>query len=404
MDNKDFEEKNEELTEETTEEMVEEVEEAVEEAEETVEEVEKAAEEIEEALFEQEMPEEQGEELAETGKKPKKPLGKVAVALITAVITAVIAVFGTMIALGEFPQIYNKYNKCTNTTGRTVKDIADQNGITVMKLLRQYGLPLDMPENTNEASASYLLTIGDVAEMNKLSVDELKEKLSLGEEVTDEAIWGAIEDDLTLAQYVGEANLEEFKKEYDLSDSTDLETKFKKVRSKVYKAMQKAENAVPEKDFNIIVKHSVLYNKYNDMGYIDTDGTTVADYAQSWGVSVEDFLKELGLPEDMPGNTSGNAFLNIMPIGTRAGGEEEFAELKEKYEIDDSVTMDTPWGEAMENVKLRHYVGEENFDRFKELYGFGDDVTLDTTWGEVRVRAEQKQKEMYAAQQAGEGR
>ena len=396
MENKDFEEKNEELTEETIGEVVEE---AAEEIEEAVEEVEEAAEAVEEALFEQseELPE---EEVAE--KKPRKPLGKVAVAVITAVITAVIAVFGTLIAVGKFPQIYNKYNKCTNLTGRTVKDIADKNGVTVIKLLRQYGLPLDMPENTNEASASYLLTIGDIAQMNKMSVDELKEKLSLGEEVTDEAIWGTIEDDLTLSQYVGEANLEAFKKEYDLSDSTDLETTFKKVRGKVYKAMKNAENAAQADDFKIIVKYSALYNKYNDMGYLDTDGITVADYAKSWGVSIEEFLQELGLPEDMPGNTSSNAFLNIMPIGTRAGGEEEFAELKEKYELDDSVTMETPWGEAVENVKLRHYVGEENFDRFKELYGFGDEVTLDTTWGEVRVRAEEKQKEAYKEKEAAE--
>ena len=153
-----------------------------------------------------------------------------------------------------------------------------------------------------------------------------------------------------------------------------------------------------DKDFNIVVKYSVLYNKYNNMGYLDIDGSTVSEIAEKSGMELADFLAEYGLPEDMPGNTSLNAAQNLAPIGILAGGEEGFAEIKEKLELDDSVTMDTPWGEALKNVKLKNYVGEENFENFKEEYGLGDEVTLDTTWDEVRRQVEQKQKEMYDAQ------
>ncbi len=411
MENKDFEEKNKEMTEETQE-----IQDALEEVEAQDE---QPANDLLEANEENE-PQEQGEESEEEmpvvfsdeqgeeelgffGEEPKKPMSKTSVVIITAIITAVLSVFCTMTLLGQFPQIYNKYNKSTDVTGRTIKTIAEKNNITPVKLLRQYGLPLDMPENTNETSASYYLTVGDVAKINKLSVSWIKEQLALGEEVTDEAIWGKVEDGLTLEQYIGKDDFEEFKKEYDLGDSVKPETKFKTVRGKVYKAMQKAQTGELGKDFNIIVKYSLLYNKYNDL-YLDTNGATVSDWAEGSGKDLPALLEELGLPADMPANTSVNVAQNLMPIRNYVNGEEEFEELKKTLELDDSVTMETPFGEAIKNVKLRNYVGEENFERFKEMYEFGDDVTLDTTWGEVRERVDAKQKEMYDAQRAGTGK
>lgn len=422
MENKDFEEKNEELTEEETQET-QETQDAPEESgtqneqsandspeandeTEPQEQSEESEEEADSPDEQQEASEEQGEEESEqevVEKKPKKPMSKTAAVIIAIIITAVLSVFCTMTLLGQFPQIYNKYNKSTNVTGRTIKTIAEKNSITPVKLLRQYGLPLDMPEDTNETSASYYLTIGDVAKINKLSVSWIKEQLALGEEITDEAIWGKIEDGLTLEKYIGKDNFEAFKKEYNLDDSVKPETKFKTVRGKVYKAMQKAQAGEPKKDFNIIVKYSILYNKYNEM-YIDTDGVTVSDWAAGSGMELSEFLEKYGLPADMPANTSANAAGNIMPIGIRVGGEENFEKYKEMLQFDDSVTAETPFGEAMQNVKLRNYVSEENFEKFKELYEFGDDVTLDTTWGEVRERVELKQKEMYDAQRAGTGK
>ena len=413
--NKDFEENKEEMTEEQSEETSQEQESP----EQTADEEEEAAEQAETSDEQSENEssdedgedeaEEQGEEEEEVEPEPKKPMSKASVAVITAIITAVVAIFGTLVAVGNFPQIYNKYNKCANVTGRTVADIATENNVTPMKLLRQYGLPLDMPENTDEASASYYLTIGDVAKINKLSVDWIKGQLALGEEVTDDAIWGIIEDDLTLEQYIGKDDFEDFKKEYNLGSSVTLETKFKSVRGKVYKAMKAAQNGKPEKDFKIVVKYSVLYNKYNEM-YIDVDGNAISDMATYYGVELSDFLEQFGLPADMPGNTSLNAAENMIPIRLHVGGEEGFASIKEEFELDDSVTADTPWGEAIKNVKVGNYIrvmygyeGEEGFNTFKEEYGLGDEVTPDTTWGEVRDKVDAKKKEEYDAQRAGKG-
>ena len=421
MKDKDIKEKNEELTEEETQET-QEAQDAPEESEaqeeqtandspetddgnEPEEQGEESEEEADSSDEQQDASEEQdGEEAVE--KEPKKPMSKTAVVIITVIITAAISVFCTMAALGQFPQIYNIYNKSTNVTGRTIKTIAEKNGVTPVKLLRQYGLPLDMPEDTNETSASYYMTIGDVAKMNKLSVSWIKEQLSLGEEVTDEAIWGKIEDGLTLGQYIGKDDFEAFKKEYGLDDSVKPETKFKTVRGKIYKAMQKAQAGEPKKDFNIVVKYSIFYNKYNDL-YIDTNGMALSDVIAESGEDLQTLLEELGLPADMPANTSVNVAQNLMPIGIYAGGDEKYETLKEMLELDDSVTAETPLGEAVKNVKFGKYLeafygitSDEELNKYKEYYGLGDDVTADTLWGEVRDKVDAKTKEMYDAQRA----
>jgi len=428
MKNKDIEEKNEEMTEEETQET-QETQDAPEESETQTEQSandspeansknsqnsqgqgQQSEEEMHVSFSDQQQTasEEQGEEESEqeaVEEEPKKPMSKTAAVIIAIIITAVLSVFCTMALLGEFPQIYNKYNKSTDVTGRTIKTIAEKNGVTPVKLLRQYGLPLDMPENTNETSASYYLTISDVAKINKLSVSWIKEQLALGEEITDEAIWGKIEDGLTLWQYIGDENFEAFKKEYNLDDSVKPDTKFKTVRGKVYKAMQKAQTGKPGKDFNIIVKYSILYNKYNDM-YIDVNGTTISDMAAYYGIDVSMLLEQNELPQDMPGNTSLNAAKNLIPTHFFAEEFGGFDALKEILKFDDSVTEDTPWGEAIKNVRLEDYIKITEFEEltaFKEHYGLGDDVTPDTTWGEVRDRVDAKQKELYDAQRAGTG-
>ena len=339
--------------------------------------------------------------------EPKKHTETAAVAVITAMITAVVAVFCTLVAVGKLPQVYNKYNKGINVTGRTINDIAKEKGITPAEILRRYGLPADMPKETTEASVYYRKTLGEIADMNGVSIDWLKEKLELGEEVTEDANWVGIEDELTLGLYIVEADFDSFKEEYGLGNSVAPDTKFKKVRSKVYGKMKKSgKNS--DKDFNIVVKYSILYNKYNNMGYIDTNGMTLNDILEGSGMELPELLEQYGLPEDMPGNTSVNAAQNFIPLGIFAGGEEGFAEIKEKLGLDDSVTEETPVGDAIKNVTVGKYIevffglsGEEGLTKFKEEYGFGDEVTLDTTWGDVRGAVDAKEKEKYEAQKAG---
>ncbi len=128
-----------------------------------------------------------------------------------------------------------------------------------------------------------------------------------------------------------------------------------------------------------------LFNKYNKAGYVDVSGRTVAEVAESAGMDLKDFLDSYGLPADMPGNTSESAAYYAIPcsrMATMYGMD--FETLKSTLELPDTITEDTPWGEAEGEARLSVYVGEDNLDSFKEQYGLGDEVTGDTQWKEIR--------------------
>lgn len=139
---------------------------------------------------------------------------------------------------------------------------------------------------------------------------------------------------------------------------------------------------------------SVLFNKYNRMGYVDTSGQTIADVADSMGMTLEEFKERFELPDDMPANTVESTAFYMVPTGIIAGQYgTDFDTLKAELQLGDEVTEDTPWGEAEGTIKVGVYVPEEQMDAWKEYYGFGDEVTADTLWKDVRNKIDQKTKE-----------
>ncbi len=128
--------------------------------------------------------------------------------------------------------------------------------------------------------------------------------------------------------------------------------------------------------------------------YIDVTGRTVADIAAEEGLELADFLKEYGLPSDLPADTSESETYNTIPCGVMARRHETtFEDIKKEFDFPDEVTEDTPWGEAIDGVTLGNYIGEEQLDDFKQYYGFGDEVTADTLWSEVRRTVDEKSRE-----------
>ena len=115
----------------------------------------------------------------------------------------------------------------------------------------------------------------------------------------------------------------------------------------------------------------------------------------------EKFLKEYGLPEDLPKNTSERAMFYNIPVKKyveKTPGNESFEALKESMGWDDSVTEDMTIGDALDITKLSYYVGEEQLERFKALYELPDEVTGDTLYGEVRNVVDAKEKEFREAE------
>ena len=138
-------------------------------------------------------------------------------------------------------------------------------------------------------------------------------------------------------------------------------------------------------------------NPYNEMGYIDVTGKTIAELAEENKVNLSAFLSQYGLPEDMPGTTNETAAYYMMPVKTVAliNGI-GFDDIKEILGLGDDITEDTPWGVAEGSATLERYVGADVLDEFKATYGFGDDVTAETKWKEVRNTVDAAAKNNYA--------
>lgn len=145
-----------------------------------------------------------------------------------------------------------------------------------------------------------------------------------------------------------------------------------------------------------------VINPY-EKDYIDVTGRTAADIAKEKNYKYEKFLKEYGLPDDMPKSTSERAVFYNIPVKKyveKTPGIESFEQLKADMGWDDTITEDTTMGEALDVTKLSYYVGEEQLERFKALYGLSDEVTGDTLYGEVRNIVDTKEQEFYQAELA----
>ncbi len=145
-----------------------------------------------------------------------------------------------------------------------------------------------------------------------------------------------------------------------------------------------------------------IINPY-ERDYIDVTGRTAGDIAKEKHYKYEKFLKEYGLPEDMPKNTFERAVFYNIPVKKfieKTPGVDSFEQLKADMGWDDSITEDTTMGDALDSTKLSYYVGEEQLERFKALYELGDDVTGDTLYIEVRNIVDEKDKEFHQAELA----
>lgn len=145
-----------------------------------------------------------------------------------------------------------------------------------------------------------------------------------------------------------------------------------------------------------------IINPY-EKDYIDVTGRTAGDVAKEKHYKYEKFLKEYGLPEDMPKNTSERAVFYNIPVKKfieKTPGVESFEQLKADMGWDDTITEDTTMGNALDVTKLSYYVGDEQLERFKALYGLSDDVTGETLYGEIRNIVDAKDKEFREAQLA----
>lgn len=231
--------------EETTEEMVEEVvaEEVVEEAaDDVLEGAEEVLEETFDEVFEDEDMPIDAEEIVDFAQEVKAKGGAGKVVAIIVVIVAILAAAG----FGVFKYLTrNPYNEMgyVNVSGRTVEEVATSVGMTLDEFLADYGLPADMPADTEEAAAFYNIPVSKIAEMYGMDMATIKEMLGLGDDITENTPWGEAEGKSPLKKYVGEENLESFKAEYGLGEDVTGDTLWGEVRNIVdQKTLEKQQS------------------------------------------------------------------------------------------------------------------------------------------------------------------
>ena len=137
------------------------------------------------------------------------------------------------------------------------------------------------------------------------------------------------------------------------------------------------------------------YEKVGSM-YLDITDHTAEEFANNLGYSYDEFLMYYRLPKDMPKELNSNAAMNLTPLDRVCElRHESFAGLKDDMGWDDSISGDTPYGEAMDKTTMQYAVGTAYLDEFKAMMGLDAAVTADTPYGDIRPMVEKRRKEMY---------
>ncbi len=148
-----------------------------------------------------------------------------------AVFAAIIIIAAACLLLKMFGE--NKYNKLgyINPSGKTIGQIADEQGITLKELREKYELPGDMRADTEEAAAYYSIPTGKIAELNGMSFENMKKAYGWDDSINADTPWGKAQDETLLKyMYSSEKALQSFKNQYELGDEITGETKYKQVR------------------------------------------------------------------------------------------------------------------------------------------------------------------------------
>ena len=148
--------------------------------------------------------------------------------------------------------MFNKYNRLgyVDVSGRTVAQVAEEQGMDVDEFLEQFDLPSDMPGNTTESAAYNCIPVSKMAEMYGMDFNTIKEVLKFPDDVDEDTAWGDAIGQVTLGDYVGEDNLAEFKETYSFGDDITADTLWKDVRQTVDEKsrQQRIESEKAEKE------------------------------------------------------------------------------------------------------------------------------------------------------------
>ena len=178
----------------------------------------------------------------------EEPVAKKKGSKAGAIIAVIVAIIVIAAAVVTSTMDFNKYNKLgyVDISGKTIGELATEQGISLEEFLATYSLPEDMPENTTEAAAYYSIPVGKIAEMYGMDLAAMKEQLKLGDDVVAETPWGVAEGEVLVVDYIGAENIDAFKEQYGFGDEVNDQTKWKEIRNIVDQVQKDARIASEE--------------------------------------------------------------------------------------------------------------------------------------------------------------
>lgn len=159
-------------------------------------------------------------------------------------ISLALAVIMTAATMGVSAE-RNPYNEmdCINLSNKTIGDFAYEGDIFVEDFKEIYGLPEDMPADTNEAVAMGFLTLKKFAEINNVNLEEVIEYYKNGyigtEEITGDTFLKEVEGNVRLGKVLGETSIDEFRLAFGFGTDVTIETPYKNVENVIKRAMLK---------------------------------------------------------------------------------------------------------------------------------------------------------------------
>lgn len=129
------------------------------------------------------------------------------------------------------------------------------------------------------------------------------------------------------------------------------------------------------------------YNPYNKMGIPNTSGMTLKDMANMYGVTVDEVKSQYQLPDDVKDNTYADVVMYLAPVSliVQIQFGMDFETAKETFKFGESITEDSSWFDAEATVPMSVYIGEGDvLTQFIAEYNLPETVTEETLWGEVR--------------------
>lgn len=172
----------------------------------------------------------------------------------------------TTLSVSAERNLYNEMDS-VNLTNQTLGDYATSVNVSIEEFRAAYGLPADMPADTNEAIALGHMPIKKYAESLGVAVDEMIEyykNVCIGtEEITGETLLKDVEKRIKLGAVLSEEiGIEEFKVAYGLPAEVTLDTSYGEIANKVGRVELAMSGLLSYDDGNAILV--MLKGKYLD--------------------------------------------------------------------------------------------------------------------------------------------